>query len=209
MIDFGSMASPSNDTHRTVNLDLKKDSAGITLDLKKANGRGLRKVYFGASWDPVVTGKPVDIDTTAVALHTDNKWHTLDDVLYFNNRKTSFMEHSDDARTGAEVTGEGDDEYLTIDLTRVPADVVEVVLIATIYEGIANQQCFGQVRSDVHINDAETKEALAHIKLSTEYESDTSVILGSVKRGSVGWVFETSGQGALVEIGDVLKQYQG
>lgn len=35
MIDFGNMASPANDTHKTVNLDLKKDSAGITLDLKR------------------------------------------------------------------------------------------------------------------------------------------------------------------------------
>lgn len=209
MIDFGSMASPANDTNKTVSIDLTKKSQGIELDLTKANGSHLRTVYFGASWDPVMTGSPVDIDTTAIALHKDNKWHTIDDVLYFNNRKTSFMEHSEDARTGAEVSGDGDDEYLTIHLNKVPEDVQEIVLIATIYDGIANRQCFGQVRSAVHINDADSKETLAYIKLSQDYESDTSVILGSVRRGSKGWVFETSGQGALIELGDVLKQYQG
>lgn len=193
-----------------VKLDLSKNTDNVKLDLTKSNGRPLRNVYFGASWDPVVAGTPIDIDTSAVGLHSaDNKWHTLDDVLYFNNKHTPYMEHSDDALTGAEVSGEGDDEYLIVHLENVPNDINEIVLIATVYDAEKREQTFGMVRSEVHIKDKDSGEPLAKIYLSDDYATDYSVILGTITRGANGvWSFITSGQGAMIEIGTVLASYQ-
>lgn len=210
MINFTDIPT-AKETPSTVQLDLTKNTerTGVKLDLTKNDGTSLRTLYFGASWDPVRTGANIDVDTTAVALHSDNKWHSVDDVLYFNNRKTSFMEHSEDARTGDEVSGDGDDEYLKIYLDKVPHDVNEIVLIATIYDAIKRKQTFGMVRNMIHILDNDSGEVIANINLSEDYRTDSAVILGVVTRENGTWKFVPSGQGALVEIGDVLNQYAG
>lgn len=119
------------------------------------------------------------------------------------------MEHSDDALTGAEVSGEGDDEYLIVHLENVPNDINEIVLIATVYDAEKREQTFGMVRSEVHIKDKDSGEPLAKISLSDDYATDYSVILGTITRGANGvWSFITSGQGAMIEIGTVLASYQ-
>jgi tellurium resistance protein TerD len=66
------------------------------------------------------------------------------DFIFYNNLKSAdgSVTHSGDNRTG---DGEGDDETVTIDLTKVPADVDRVVLAVTIHEGETRRQNFGMV----------------------------------------------------------------
>ena len=51
------------------------------------------------------------------------------------------VEHTGDNRTG----GDGDDEVIKVDLSRVPADIDKIAFTVTIHDAEARKQNFGQV----------------------------------------------------------------
>ena len=51
------------------------------------------------------------------------------------------VEHTGDNRTGA---GDGDDEVIKVDLSRVPADIDKIAFTVTIHDAEARKQNFGR-----------------------------------------------------------------
>jgi tellurium resistance protein TerD len=61
--------------------------------------------------------------------------------IFYNNKQSydgSIFHHGDNL-TGA---GEGDDEQVSVDLTRVPADIHRIVIVCSIYDGIIPYRIF-------------------------------------------------------------------
>jgi hypothetical protein len=93
------------------NVNLSKEAPGLT-SLKVALG-----------WDVRATdGAAFDLDGAVFLLNSSGKVRSDSDFIFYNNLKSAdgSIVHSGDNTTGA---GEGDDEFVTIDLTKVPADV--------------------------------------------------------------------------------------
>lgn len=193
-----------------LDLDLRKNSGGITLDLGKRY-KPLTKVYFGASWDPAKSGQAVDVDTTAIVLDENGKWYDVaQHILFYNNLRNSFMEHSEDDRDGSSADGEDDDEYIIIDLDNAPSNIKEIVFVANIFDAYTRNQAFGSVRSTVKIREENANgNVLGTFKLSEDYKTDTCVIIGSILREAGGWVFKTDGRGSMDDLGVILQKYCG
>jgi stress response protein SCP2 len=82
----------------------------------------------GLGWDQV--GRPVDLDASVVCLRQNL---TLSDACFFGKLKVygGALQHSGDNQTGA---GSGDDESVTVNLSRLPADVAYVCVVVNCYD---------------------------------------------------------------------------
>ena len=188
-------------------LDLNK---GISLDLVKENGANLHKVDVGLAWDPVLTGKDVDLDLSAFFLHR-GRVQSLDDVMYYKAAPTmhcfQYAEYSGDSRDGSEADGDDPDEFIKVDLDRIPSDIDKVVFVVTIYDAIRNNQTFGVVRSLVKIEDGQTGKNLATYRLNTDNSVDTAFIVGELARSGRGWSFNGIADGRDGDLNDLLRLY--
>lgn len=209
-LDFSNGGTPEfgSGSSAPISLDLQK---GFTLDLSKPNGVSLSSVRISLIWDPVVQGTDVDIDLSAFLLH-NGRIQSANDVIYFKTPKngpaSSFITHSDDSRTGAEAMGDDEDEWIQVNLDRVPADVTSIVFVANIYNYQQNNQTFGVVRSLSRITDSSTGKKLADFSLSNDYATDSAIILGAVEKQNGSWVFNTIGEGLMADLNGLLGRFQ-
>lgn len=209
-LDFSNGGTPEfgSGSSAPISLDLQK---GFTLDLSKPNGVSLSSVRVSLIWDPVVQGTDVDIDLSAFLLH-NGRIQSANDVIYFKTPKngpaSSFITHSDDSRTGAEAMGDDEDEWIQVNLDRVPADVTSIVFVANIYNYQQNNQTFGVVRSLSRITDSSTGKKLADFSLSNDYATDSAIILGAVEKQNGSWVFNTIGEGLMADLNGLLGRFQ-
>ncbi|MGK8521193.1 TerD family protein [Nocardia asteroides] len=114
---------------------------GQRVTLRK-EGAALTFVKMGLGWDPVRSrgmfgNRTVDIDLDAsVIMFADMN---PIDVAYYGQltSKDGSVRHQGDNLTGE---GEGDDEMILVDLTRIPAHVTTLVFIVTSYKGHTFEQ---------------------------------------------------------------------
>ncbi|MFI6777761.1 TerD family protein [Nocardia sp. NPDC050412] len=115
---------------------------GQRVTLRKEGGSALTFVKMGLGWDPVRSrgmfgNRTVDIDLDAsVVMFADMN---VVDVAYYGQltSKDGSVRHQGDNLTGE---GEGDDEVILVDLTRIPAHVSTLVFIVTSYKGHTFEQ---------------------------------------------------------------------
>lgn len=168
---------------------------GGNVNLSK-EAPGLSKIVVGLGWDARTTdGSPFDLDGSAFLLKADGKVRNDLDFIFYNNLKSSdqSVAHSGDNRTG---DGAGDDETVTIDLSKVPADVERIAICATIHEGDARRQNFGMVQKAYirTVNGASNTE-IARYDLSEDSSTESAMIFGEVYRNGGDWKFKAVGQG--------------
>src|SRR5881409_3997811 len=119
---------------------------GGNVSLTKA-APGLTAVTVGLGWDARTTdGQAFDLDASAIVCGADGRVLSDQHFVFFNNLTSpdGSVAHSGDNLTGE---GEGDDESIKVDLSRVPADVDKIVFTVSIYDAESRQQSFGQVRN--------------------------------------------------------------
>lgn len=152
----------------------------------------LRHVTMGLGWDPVrATGlfgrRSKDIDLNAAALSFVGERFT--DVAFheqLTSRDTA-MRHLGDSVTG---DGDGDNEVIVVDLTRLDPDVTTVVFIVTCYSG----QGFDQIENGFcRVTDNVTGCELARIELASA-RSHTGLVLGKLHRPQGDWIFTWIGE---------------
>jgi tellurium resistance protein TerD len=117
------------------------------------------------------------------------------DMVFYNNLKSSdgSVIHSGDNRTGA---GEGDDETVTVDLGKVPADVEKIAVCVTIHDAEARKQNFGMVsKAYVRCVNSSGNAEIARFDLSEEGSTETAMVFGEVYRNGADWKFKAIGQG--------------
>ena len=159
---------------------------------------GLQKVGVGLGWDPnESTGYDFDLDASALMLGENKKLPADEFFVFYNNQKSpdGAVESSGDDLTGGNSDG-GDDETLTVDLSKVDSRVNEILFTATIHDAENRRQNFGQVRNSyIRIYNAITNEEIAKYDLDEDFSIETAVEFGRLYRRNGEWKFEAIGNG--------------
>jgi tellurium resistance protein TerD len=168
---------------------------GGNVNLSK-EAPGLRNISVGLGWDARATdGAAFDIDASGFMLNSAGKVRGDADFIFYNNAKSTCgsVVHQGDNRTGA---GEGDDEVVKVDLSRVPADVDRIAFTVTIHEAQTRGQNFGQVnRAYIRVVNDQGGAEIARYDLSEDASTVTSMIFGELYRSGSDWKFKAIGQG--------------
>lgn len=159
---------------------------------------GLQKVGVGLGWDPnESTGYDFDLDASAFMLGENKKLPADEFFVFYNNQKSpdGAVESSGDDLDGRNSEG-GDDETLTVDLSKVDPRVNEILFTATIHDAENRRQNFGQVRNSyIRIYNAITNEEIAKYDLDEDFSIETAVEFGRLYRRNGEWKFEAIGNG--------------
>lgn len=159
---------------------------------------GLQKVGVGLGWDPnESTGYDFDLDASAFMLGENKKLPADEFFVFYNNQKSpdGAVESSGDDLTGGNSDG-GDDETLTVELSKVDSRVTEILFTVTIHDAENRRQNFGQVRNSyIRIYNAVTNEEIAKYDLDEDFSIETAVEFGRLYRRNGEWKFEAIGNG--------------
>jgi tellurium resistance protein TerD len=167
---------------------------GGNVSLSKA-APNLTQVMVGLGWDArSTTGAPFDLDASAL-LCADGRVLGDEYFVFYNNLKSpeGSVEHTGDNLTGE---GEGDDEVILVDLTKVPERVDKIVFPVSIYDADNRGQTFGQVSNAyIRVVNQLDQAELARYDLSEDASTETAMIFGEVYRYGGEWKFRAVGQG--------------
>ncbi len=180
---------------------------GGNVNLSK-EAPNLAKVIIGLGWDPRSTdGAAFDLDGSAFLLKSDAKVRADADFIFYNNLKSSdgSVVHNGDNTTGQ---GEGDDETVSVDLTRVPPDVDKISFCVTIHDADSRRQNFGMVgKAFIRCLNANGNGELARYDLSEDSSTETAMIFGELYRAGTDWKFRAVGQGYNGGLGPLARSF--
>lgn len=169
---------------------------GQKVSLTKGNP-GLSKVVVGLGWDvnQFDTGGAFDLDAAAFLLGENGKTAVSEDFVFYGNltHPSGSVQHLGDNLTGA---GDGDDEQIKVDLSKVPANVAKIAFTVTIYEAEQRRQNFGQVNNAfIRVYNEETGEELVRYDLGEDFSIETAAVFGELYKNNGEWKFNAIGCG--------------
>lgn len=169
---------------------------GQKVSLSKGNP-GLKKLMVGLGWDTnqYDGGYDFDLDAAAFLLGSDGKCPTPNEFIFYGNLKhdSQSVEHVGDNRTGE---GEGDDEVILIDLSKIPENIQRIAFTVTIYEAEERRQNFGQVsNSYIRVVDDVTGTELIRYDLGEDFSIETAIVVGEIYKHNGEWKFNAIGSG--------------
>ena len=194
-------------------------SKGQKIELKKQDGSSLQRVFMGLGWDPVgsssggilkglfggsSSSSSIDLDASCVMLDA-NKSEV--DVVYFGKLYSTdgSVRHSGDNLTGA---GDGDDETINVDFSKLEPEAEEIVFVVTIYEAQARAQNFGQVSNAfVRVYNPDTKQEYARYDLGEDFSLETGVEFCRLYKKDGEWKINAVGQGKRGGLQDYLNEF--
>jgi stress response protein SCP2 len=193
---------------------------GQRVDLTKSNP-GLTKILVGLGWDPVKSGgggflgslfggstPNIDCDASVLMLSENDRLQNNQDVVYFGNLKSrdGSIQHSGDNLTG---DGDGDDEQIFVDLSKVPANIQKLVFVVNIYDSVKRRQHFGMIQNAfIRIVNPGSNQAMLHYNLTDDYSGKTCLIAGELYRHGSEWKFAAIGNGTnAASLGEVVRSY--
>ena len=178
----------------------------MSVNLSKGQRVSLDKTMtmalVGLGWDTkqYEGGYDFDLDASAFLLGANGKVRRDEDFIFYGNLKSTdgSVLHTGDNLTGA---GEGDDEVLIIDFTKVPPDVQKIAITVTIYEAPQRRQNFGQV-SNAYVRVARIASAedtvgteVLRFDLGEEFSVETALVVCEIYRYGGDWKFNAVGAG--------------
>lgn len=192
---------------------------GQRIDLTKGK-TGLTNILVGLGWDPVSQGggflgklfgggggADIDCDASVLMLKND-KFVENKDLIYFGNLKSKCgsVEHTGDNLTGE---GDGDDEQVLVNLSKVPGNVNKLVFVVNIYDALRRNQHFGMIQNAyIRIVDRSNNQELVKYNLKDEYAGKTSLIVGELYRHENEWKFVAVGNGTNdAKLADITRNY--
>ena len=182
-------------------------SKGGNVNLSK-EAPGLTTVKLGLGWDVRATdGAEFDLDGSAFMLKADGKVQSDNGFIFYNNKTSSCgsVNHAGDNRTGA---GDGDDEVISVELTKVPAEIEKIAFAETIHDAAARKQNFGMVsKAYIRCLNANGDVEIARFDLSEDGSTETAMIFGELYRHSGEWKFKAIGQGFAGGLGPLAKNF--
>ncbi len=177
---------------------------GEKVDLTKAVP-SLKKVFIGAGWDMKKEGASMDADLSAFLLTDSSTVRGKEDFIYFNNKgsQADCVWHSGDNLTGE---GDGDDEVINVDLTKVPDNIKKITFILNIYNAASKGQSLKDLENAfIRAVDAETNNELG--KLEVKDLDGTTIIFAHLQRNETGWEFHADGATNGNDLGNLAAQY--
>lgn len=193
---------------------------GQRVDLTK-EGESLSKLMIGLGWDPVkssgkglfgsVFGKAapeIDCDASILMLNASDKLGSKENVIYYGKLTSNCgsVVHSGDNRTGG---GDGDDEEIVVELSKVPAAINKLVFVVNIYESASRKQDFGMIENAfIRIVNMSNKQEILKYNLTDNYAGKTGLITGEIYRHGNGWKFAAIGEGTSdVSLSAIVQRY--
>jgi len=168
---------------------------GQKISLSKEGGDGLSTVIMGLGWDAKKKkgflgfgsrDQEIDLDASCVLFDAGGN---MTDVVWFRQLRSQdgSITHTGDNRTGA---GDGDDEQIIVDLSRVPPSVTTLMFVVNSFTG----QNFAEIESAFcRIVDQKTGREIARYNLSTS-GSHTAQVMARVYRNAGEWKMAALGE---------------
>ena len=168
---------------------------GQKISLSKEGGEGLSTVIMGLGWDAKKKkgflgfgsrDQEIDLDASCVLFDAGGN---MTDVVWFRQLRSQdgSITHTGDNRTGA---GDGDDEQIIVDLSRVPLSVTTLMFVVNSFTG----QNFAEIESAFcRIVDQKTGREIARYNLSTS-GSHTAQVMARVYRNAGEWKMAALGE---------------
>ncbi|MFI3209488.1 MAG: TerD family protein [Peptostreptococcaceae bacterium] len=195
-INLGSFSNNTQNSQPVLNLQ-KND----VLDLTKKNP-GLKNVTVGAGWDISSGINNFDVDISAFLLDSNEKFNTVSNVIFFNNRSGQGIQLSEDNRTGA---GDGDDETININLDQIDSNIQHIVFVVSIHDAQAKRQTFGMIENSyVRLVDSVSDRELCRFNLKNDGSTATSVLFAKLYRQDSEWQFKALGEGKIADLNGML-----
>ena len=179
---------------------------GQKISLSKEAGGELTQVKLGLGWDVFQGaqekkggflgklfgsgsgGDSIDLDASCIMFDANKQ---AVDAIWFNQlqSKDGSILHTGDNRTG---DGDGDDEVINVDLSKVPANVVSLVFTVNSFTG----QTFETVENAFcRIVNANNNTEVARYNLSSQ-GTHTAMIMAKVYRHNNEWKMHAIGETA-------------
>ena len=164
--------------------------------------KNITMALIGLGWDTnkYDGGADFDLDASAFMLAANGKVRNDKDFIFYGNLQSpdGAVRHTGDNLTGE---GDGDDEVLIINFSKVPSDVQKIAITVTIYDANVRHQTFGQV-SNAYVrvaritseNDTTGTEVLK-FDLGEEFSVETALVICEIYRNGNDWKFNAVGAG--------------
>lgn len=168
---------------------------GQKISLEKSDGSSLSKVFLGAGWDVAkggglfgLFGGGGSIDLDASAILFDANKNVVDNIWFAQLRsRDGSIQHSGDNLTGE---GDGDDEKIHVDLTRVPPQVTSIVFTISSFRG----QTFAKVENAFcRLVDDTSNVEIAKYNLTAQGDY-TALIMAKIYRHNGAWKLSALGE---------------
>lgn len=183
----------------------------MAINLQKGQRENINapKFTIGLGWDTnsSSTGSAFDLDASVFILGENKKILSDQHFVFYNNLKSpnEALVHTGDNQTG---DGEGDDEQILVDLSKIEDAASEICIVITIHDAIVRSQNFGQVRNSfIRIVDTASNEELLKYELEEDFSIETAVEFGRIYKRNGEWKFEAVGVGMKGGLEDYLTKY--
>lgn len=186
----------------------------MTISLEKGqrisltdDNPGLTELMCGLGWDVIQPSKSrifgnakaekdFDLDGSVLCLDENQKLADFKDIVCFSNLKHSSgaIVHYGDNLTGL---GDGDDEVITINLSKIPDRISRLVFVVNIYKCLERGHDFSMVKNAfVRLINMSDNQELAYYNLSgVNYQGMTGMRLAEVYRHNNQWKMAALGDG--------------
>ena len=166
------------------------------MDLTKGNPN-LTNIMAGLGWDVNAfdSGADFDLDASAFMVGSNGRCPTEKEFVFYGNlvHNSGAVAHMGDNRTGE---GDGDDEQIEIDLSKVPSNIEKIAITVTIYDADKRRQNFGQVSNAyIRLVDETTGAEIIRYDLGEDFSIETAVVVGELYRNNGEWKFNAIGSG--------------
>ena len=180
---------------------------GGNLSLSKTDPT-LVRILIGLGWDERATdGASFDLDASAFLLTASGKVRGDHDFIFYNQLKSQdgSVEHTGDNRSGQ---GDGDDESLVVDLSKVSPEIEKVAVTVTIHDAQSRGQNFGQIANAfIRVVNQDSGIEIVRFDLAEDYSTETAMVFGEVYRHNGEWKFRAVGQGYTGGLAAMCQQY--
>ena len=171
-------------------------SKGQKISLSK-EVPGLSRIMVGLGWDTnrYDGNADFDLDASAFLVGANGKCTCSGDFVFYNNLEhpSGAVKHMGDNRTG---DGEGDDEQIFVDLSKIPANIEKIAVTVNIFDAEKRRQNFGQLSNAYcrTVND-DTGEEIIRYDLGEDFSIETAMVVGELYRHNGEWKFNAIGSG--------------
>ena len=169
---------------------------GQRMNLSKDNP-SLDKVLVGLGWDiNHYDGEAdFDLDASIFMLKHNGKVGNDNDFIFYGNlaHPSKSVVHTGDNRTGE---GDGDDEVIKIELSKIPSGYERLVVTITIYDANKRFQNFGMISNAyIRLVDESNNEEILRYDLSEDFSTQTALVVGEIYKNNNQWQFKAIGSG--------------
>lgn len=182
----------------------------VTLD------NSMKLALVGLGWDTnrYDGGHDFDLDASAFLLGENGKLMRDEDFVFYNNLngRDGAVVHTGDNTTG---DGDGDDEVIYIDFTKIPRDIKKIAIVVTIHDAVARRQNFGQV-SNAYIRIAkrsdefdEVGEPVLKFDLEEEFSIETALVVAEIYEKNGEWKFNAVAAGYQGGLEAIIRSFGG